>query len=389
MSRHRVLVISNLFPLPWQPNRGMFNRQHYNALAEFMDVAVLCPVAWTERPRKGAFNFLPVDYGLLEVQQKTYFFPPRIMRGSYGHFLWRSIKGAALDLAKSFKPSLIAASWAYPDGYAAMKLAEALNLPFVVQTLGSDINLLGEFPERATPTWNTLRQASAVTPVSRALRDKIIANGVSPERVTVVYRGVDSSRFFPKPQKAAQNDLGLEGTHPHLLFIGNLVPVKSVDTLVTASAGLLRKEGFEHTLHIVGDGPLRGDLQQLVGGLGMEDRVIFHGALPHTQLCNWFAASDLVVLPSQNEGVPNVLLEAMACSRPYVASRVGGIPEISNHDGCTLFSAGDAEDLTRAIRSQLAKNNHPSAEDLLCSSWQDAGRKLANAFTEALSRTES
>ncbi|MEM8491748.1 MAG: glycosyltransferase [Pseudomonadota bacterium] len=389
MLRHRVLVISNLFPLPWQPNRGMFNRQHYNALAEFMDVLVLCPVAWTERPRRGVSAFPPVDYGLLEVHQKTYFFPPRIMRGSYGYFLWQSIKGTAIDLATRFQPSLIAASWAYPDGYAAMKLARSLNLPYVIQTLGSDINLLGEFPERATPTWNTLRQASAVTPVSQALRDKITANGVPPDKVTVVYRGVDTSRFFPKQKRAAQKVIGLEGSHPHLLFIGNLVPIKSVDTLIAASAELLNQERLEHTLHIVGDGPLRGNLQQMAENLGLGDRTVFHGALPHERLCDWFAATDLVVLPSLNEGVPNVLLEAMACSRPYVASRVGGIPEISGHDGCTLFSAGDAQDLSRAIRAQLIKNNHPSVEDLLCSDWQDAGKKLADAFTNALSRTEA
>lgn len=381
--RRRALVVSNLLPTPASPNRGTFNRQHYCALSEHFDTRFICPIAWTDA-LKSRSSASSSDNGGLDISYVNYLFPPRILRQHYGWFLWQSMRKKALDIARQFQPDIIVGSWGYPDGFAAVELAEKLSLPSAVQVLGSDINQLDIFPERAEPTWRTLMRADHVIPVSRALEAKLIAGGVPEERVSVVYRGINRELFYPRDQREARQSIGIDPTETSLLFIGNLVSVKSVTTFLSAFASLSRNRTAPVRAHIVGDGPLRGALEQQAQREGISGQVSFHGSLPHAQMPLWIAASDLVVLPSLHEGVPNVLLEAMACERRYVASRTGGIPEISNHSGCQLFTPCDAPGMTEAIQMMLNSSHAPSIANVPSASWEEAGNKLAAVLNRCI-----
>jgi glycosyltransferase involved in cell wall biosynthesis len=138
-----------------------------------------------------------------------------------------------------------------------------------------------------------------------------------------------------------------------LLFVGNLVPVKGIDVLLAACRRLNGEFG-PWQLHLVGGGPLRQPLAREAKELGLESQVVFHGQTPHDELPAWFRAADLLVLPSRSEGVPNVLLEAMACGLPFVASRVGGIPEIAHLGPCRLVTPQRPAELASAITEMLA-----------------------------------
>jgi glycosyltransferase involved in cell wall biosynthesis len=105
---------------------------------------------------------------------------------------------------------------------------------------------------------------------------------------------------------------------------------------------------------VIGAGPLRATLEEQARKLGLSDRVRFLGSLPQEQLADWYRSADLFVLPSHSEGVPNVLLEASACGTPWVASRVGGIPEIAHLGQSRLVTAKQAEELAGAMREMLA-----------------------------------
>ncbi len=138
--------------------------------------------------------------------------------------------------------------------------------------------------------------------------------------------------------------LGLPQQGTILLFVGNLVRVKGLDVLLEACSALARR-AVNFKCYLVGPGPLRSELEVQITKLGLEGRVELLGDQPNGELPEWFRAADLFVLPSRSEGLPTVLLESLACGTPFVASCVGGIPELANLGPCKLVRPGDSEQL--------------------------------------------
>lgn len=375
----RVLVVTGQFPSAAFPNRATFNRQHLGALAREHAVEIVCPVPWTERRRIGWRRALALPPALspIPVTYPTYWYPPGTLRSTYGACLRASMGARFRARALAFRPDLLLAVWAYPEGEAAVALGRELGLPVAIQVLGSDINLLDSFPGRRQATFRALGAADLVLPVSQALRQAVIDGGVPAERTRVVYRGVDRELFRPLDPAASREALGLAPGRRVLLFAGNLVPVKALDVLLRAFATATWTEPVD--LHLLGDGPLRPRLVALARELGIAGNVHFHGVVDHASLPTWYAAADLVVLPSLAEGVPNVLLEARACGRPYVATAVGGIPEISEHSLARLVPPGDSAALATALEGHLAAAPDATSVEAW-QSWESAGASLAEAL---------
>jgi glycosyltransferase involved in cell wall biosynthesis len=197
-----------------------------------------------------------------------------------------------------------------------------------------------------------------VIAVSQDLADRVVELGAERHRVRVVIDGVDRQKFCPGDRQAARARLNLPPDTRHLLFVGSLVPVKGLDVLLEACR-LLAGEVGPWQLHLIGGGPLESQLRCLARAHGLEDRVAFHGPIAHGELPDWFRAADLFVLASRSEGVPNVLLEAAACGLPYVASRVGGIPEIAGLGASRLVPAEQPAALAAAIAAMLADPGPP------------------------------
>lgn len=128
---------------------------------------------------------------------------------------------------------------------------------------------------------------------------------------------------------------------------------KGVGVLVEACRQLARR-GVPFHCYFVGRGAERGKLQTLVREQGLQDRITLAGACRHSDLPDWYRAADIVALPSYSEGIPNVLREALACGRPFVATRVGGIPEIAQRSYSRLVPPGDAEALAELLASPPA-----------------------------------
>lgn len=360
----KILAFTNLYPNPYQPHRGTFNRQQFCALSRRHEVRVVSPIAWTDelvlRYRRGRalgsarreqVDGLTVDY-------PRYYFPPKILRRSYGACLLSSVRQTMESVVEEFRPDLIYAAWVYPDGWAAVRLGKRFGLPVVVKAHGSDVLQLAKVPQRRKGTISALRGADAVFCVSRDLADKVAQHNVQPERIHIVYDGVDRTRFFPGDRAEARRRLELPESR-NILFVGNLVPVKSVETLIEA-CGRLKAQGSPVHCRIVGDGPLRSSLQADIDARGLSDWVKLVGPISHRDLGDWFRAADAFVLPSRSEGLPCVLLEAAACGTPFVASRVGGIPEIARETSSLLTTPGDAAELATSIDRIL--QSPPSVE---------------------------
>jgi glycosyltransferase involved in cell wall biosynthesis len=387
----RILTVTNLYPNPFQPQRATFNRQQVRALAQGHEVAVVAPVPWTEELAARRVGGPPLPLGRqlvwdgVPVEYPRYLYTPGLLRGWYGRFYLWSVGRAFRRAVASFRPDLVYTTWAYPDGWAAVGLARGAGLPVVLKVHGSDVLQVDEYPARRRGTAEALRRADRVVAVSRDLARRVIDLGTDPAKVHVVYNGVDGQVFHPGDRGQARARLGLDPRRPLLLYVGNLVPVKGPDVLIEACAQLAAA-GRDFDLHLIGRGSSREPLARQAAERGIPGRVRFHGVVAHDRLPDWFRAADLLVLPSRSEGVPNVLLEASACGTPFVATDVGGIPEVADLSTSLLVPPGDPARLSGAIDQMLSDAPQQAAGKRVGRSHADAARELAAVFEAALGR---
>jgi len=332
----RTVLFSTLFPSEARPGHGLFVEARLCKLLDTGQVAshVVAPVPWFPS-RRTTFG----DYALfartppresrfgIDVLHPRYWLPPKVGMNVAPVLLALGALGTMRSLmAEGFDFDLIDAHYYYPDGVAAALLAAWLNKPFVMTARGSDLNVMGHYRWPARQMRWAARRAASNIAVSRSLADIIIGWGIEPSRVHVLRNGVDCERFQPVPVPQARSQLGVQGW-PVLLTVGNLVPLKR-QAMALETLGTLRATYPQATLLIVGEGPERANLQRRAVELGLRDRVSFAGAVTQSALSLYYSAADVLLLTSEREGWPNVVLESMACGTPVVAARVGGVPEI-------------------------------------------------------------
>jgi glycosyltransferase involved in cell wall biosynthesis len=251
-----------------------------------------------------------------------------------------------------------------------------------VKVHGSDVLLLGSNAARRRLTFEALGRADRVVVVSEDLRAKLIASGVDAEKLKVVYSGMDTSLFHPGSREEAIGRLGLDPAVPLVLFVGNLLPVKGLDVLIDACDRLNRR-GVAFDCRLIGQGPLKRRLQKRIRARGLTGRMTLMGPRSMEQLPDWYRAARLLVLPSRSEGVPNVLMEAVACGTPIVATRVGGIPEVTGAGYSGLVPPEDAEALAGAIEARLSGGGGEVAGAFRPRSWAESAAELS-AVLESL-----
>jgi teichuronic acid biosynthesis glycosyltransferase TuaC len=380
----RLLLLTTVFPTPFEPAKGPFNLGLARALAAAgHEIRVVAPVPWTvavglAAPTAGRPEDARVPSDLAVFP--TYYFPPRVLRGRYGSFLWLSVRRTVERLLETLRPDAVIGYWAHPDGEAAVRAAAAARVPALVIVGGSDVLLLAREPERRRHVLRVLQSADAVLPVGPDLRRRLVEMGLPDERLHVLQRGVDESIFHPGDRAESRRRLGLETGRSLLVWVGRMVPVKGVEVLLEACR-LLRDQGVDHRLALVGDGPRRRALEARASSLGLDGRVVFAGSVAHEKLGDWYRAGDLTVLPSLSEGIPNVLLESLACGRRFVASRVGSVGELTD-DPQDLVTPGDAGELAAAVRRALES---PRTARIPASrlSWASAVETIASVVKSA------
>lgn len=327
----KLLTFSTLYPNGRQPRHGIFVEQRLRHLLAdgVIESQVVAPVPWFpfRHPAFGQYaryNDIPAHeerHGI-KVWHPRYPLIPKF-----------GMTMAPLLLAAAVMPTLrrlasdgvgfdvMDAHYFYPDGVAAAIAAQRLGKPFVITARGTDINLIPRYrlPRRMI-CWTAARAAHVIT-VCEALKRSLVELGVSPQKVTVLRNGVDLTLFRPMDRQAQRVRLGLNGTT--LLSVGLLTPRKGHDIVIRALPSLPGTR-----LLIVGEGEQAAALKRLAADSGVSDRVTFVGAVPQEQLREYYGAADVLVLASSREGWANVLLEAMACGTPVIASNVWGTPEV-------------------------------------------------------------
>jgi len=351
----RILLLTNDFPSELQPTRGVFNYQMALALGARHRIEVISPVSWVDARAADPGRRRDAGVRLVEgmrVHHPRYYYTPGVLRPWYGAFLWASISTTVRAVIAESRPDIVLSYWLHPDGDAANRAAKLAGVPSVVMSGGSDVLVIAREPRRRRRIVAVMQTADAVVCVSRHLKAAITTLGIDASRVHVITRGVDRAAFSPGDAARARESLGIRGDRPVLVWVGRMNPVKGLETLIGACERL-RKTGTPCRLYLVGDGPLREKLQAQVRRGSIEEDVVFAGRVAHAALPDWYRAADLTVLPSVSEGIPNVLLESIACGTPFVASDVGGVGEIADARLDRLVAPGDPELFAGAIRSAL------------------------------------
>lgn len=340
--KEKILIITNLYPLPWQPTRAMFNFQQFGYLEERAEIFYLIPVAFPDwwKHRKEITNQKP------NIKYVPYLYTPKFGRRYYAKLMRWSIYLMANSWIKKISPVKILASWAYPDAVAAIGIARKFNADFYLKVHGSDINIHATFPERAKQITAMANQAKGILSVSQDLANKMISIDINKEKIRVIYNGVNLEKFIPKPTNIDS---------PYIVFIGNLKHDKGVVELLNAFIQI-HNSYPKLKLKYVGSGAMLNKLQSITNLHKLQNRVIFEGTKPHDQLPEIIAKASLLALPSYNEGVPNVVLEAMACATPVVATMVGGIPEVMTRDTGILAEEITAESIASCLQKALNKS---------------------------------
>jgi teichuronic acid biosynthesis glycosyltransferase TuaC len=364
-----------------RPQAGTYNRALAEALAGEHEVKVVAPVTWPDAIRaavRGARGSAPAAAAApdaaLEVLRPLYVYTPWVFRNQYGFFLRASVRGALRSLFARFRPDVVIGYWAHPDGEAAVAAARESDAVALVVVGGSDVLLLPRDPGRRRAILKVLRSADAVLAVGSALRERVIEMGIPAPRVHVFEQGVDLALFNPGDRDTARRRIGLRPDDRIVLWVGRMVEVKALDVLIAAAARL-RARGFAFQLYLVGDGPLAEPVRAWIREAGGEDVMHVIGPVEHARLPDWYRAADLTVLASRSEGIPNVLRESLACGTPFVATSVGGIPELVREPSLVV-PPGDPEALADAIQrrfSSVAASTRPPGQ----SSWADAASSVA------------
>jgi glycosyltransferase involved in cell wall biosynthesis len=381
----RLLIITSQFPIAGEPNRGRPVFQTVRELARLATVRVLSPVAVYPRllqPKSYLARAPGGDpvAGEVDAVHVPYRAIPALTRPFNGHLAARSL---APEVAR-FAPDVVLSYWLYPDAFAAQRLAQRCGLAFVAGARGSDIRVRDAISRRLTR--RVVRGAQRLLVVSADLgRLAVSGYGGDPARVRVIPNGCDAAIFHPRERAPARAALGIADDAELLLYVGRLVPEKGLRELFDACAALAAARP-RLRLVLVGDGPLRAELEARIGRDAPWARLV--GAQPPELVALWFAACNLLALPSYSEGHPNVLVEALACGRPAVTTPVGGIPEVVDDSVAILVPPRTVEPLRDGIAQALDRTWDEAALGARFSrDWSQVAAETYRACEEALAET--
>jgi teichuronic acid biosynthesis glycosyltransferase TuaC len=394
----RVLVLTTMYPRRFNRMSGGFiHEQVRHSGGSGCRGLVFCSVPYA--PRCLWLNPKWKEYGEQPLCSLIDGIPVYYLRylnlpGAWFHSLSAYAISASLaradSLIRDFKPHLIHAHAATPSGYSALHLKKRYDLPVVCSLRGSDINI---YPRRDRTTLvmtkKVISEADRVTSVSGALKKAAMELASPREEIEILYNGCDHETFSYSRDAgmAVRRRLGIPEYARVLIFVGHLTRSKGIFELADCHANLLSAFPDLHLI-VVGDGPERETFAGLASSRGMDNVVHLVGRQQPEEIPQFLSAADLFIFPSHYEGLPNALLEAMACSLPVVATRTGGIPEaVQDGENGLLADRMDTASLTSAVRvliedsaiaARMGRNGRAIIEKKF--SWKKNAESLAGIY---------
>ncbi|KAA3603915.1 MAG: glycosyltransferase family 4 protein [Calditrichaeota bacterium] len=251
---------------------------------------------------------------------------------------------------------LIFARLATTPGWAGVQFGKKHKIPTVIWAVGSDIHTYPQIPILKHFNKYALKNAKGIVCNSNFLAEETEKLGINKSKIIVANTGIADTLFVPKNKMDCRKHLNLPLDKNIVVFAGHLIPIKGIDILLESWKEFVAKNP-NSLLTLCGSGEGINSYRKFTKDNGFSKSVIFRAAIAHKDVADWFGASDVVVLPSRNEGFPAVLMEAQSCGRPVVATKVGGIPEIVNSDDLgILVSPENSNELTEALEKVFNTN---------------------------------
>lgn len=383
----RILTLSTLFPNAAAPNFGIFVERQTAELASRpeTDVTVINPVGIPLWPMSRLAQYQALEalaeheeWRGLDAYRPRFRLIPKV--GGAGNP--RRIADAILPLVKELHEKIpfdvIDAEFFYPDGPAAMRLADALDIPFTIKARGADIHHWGSNPKCRSQILQAAEKASALLAVSDALKQDMIHLGMDGSKISVHYTGLDQDKFVPVDRVAAKQALGVSG--PLFISTGALISRKNQNLVIRAMTSFP-----DAVLMLAGQGEEEQNYRALAKQLDVADRIRFMGSVPHAELAHLTATADIAILVSKSEGLANAWVEALACGTPVIISEAGGARELVTSPDAGRIVPQTVEAIVEAANAILAD---PPAQDLVRSSvsrfsWRNNGDQLLAILQQA------
>ncbi len=390
----KVLVLSRNYPNPVTPILGLWVEGLVRHISKLCEINVIAPTPYCP-PLPGFDGF--TKFRSVTRKQNVdgvEVFHPRFLVGpgnsTYnfeGNSYYWSIRSQVDALREKFSFDVIHANFGYPDGVVAAKLAARYNVPFIITEHASWIPWMDNFPNvRRQAVWAASQCAFHVA-VSRFARQTIAHFTGDREELCIIPNGVDVNVFTPLKNG--------EQPHPNqILYVGLMRRVKGIDVLLEAMKRVAAKKP-DVKLVLVGGGVYRDykaqeiELHELARKFGLEKNVEFAGIKTPSEVAKYMRESALLVLPSRTETFGAVLIEALACGTPVVATACGGTEDIVNDCVGRLVEKENPTALANAIieiTTERHKFNSAELRDYALSnySWEHIARQMVDLYSKAV-----
>jgi teichuronic acid biosynthesis glycosyltransferase TuaC len=394
----KVLIISHMYPSSFNKVSGIFVHELAKALVkQNIEVRVVSPVPWSSFPinyfssKWMAYSKIPyyTEIEGIQVYYPRYLVLPHSMLFfSSGSRMYKGIKRTIEEIYNNFKFDLIHANVALPDGYAAMKLSKMYRKPFLVTIHGQDAYTTIKRDRRCRSNVElVLKNSQKVVVVSSRLKDILLEQiGLwLADKLEVVGNGVNIEAVIDiEPNNRLE---------PYLLTVGYLIERKAHKYVIQAFARLTKKYPALKYV-IIGDGPERKNLSDLVKKLGLQSKVRFLGIRSHKEVFLYMKKCRVFVLPSWDEAFGVVYVEAMANGKPVIGCKGEGIDGIilNGYNGI-LVKPRDVDSLVKALDFLLS---HPEEANIMGErarklvlenyTWEKNAEKTIEIYKEVLER---
>lgn len=362
----KVVMLTTSFPAYKGHIQSPFVYRLSVSLAKRTCLLVICPFYKASRKKKELLDGI-------KVNRFRYFWPLSLQKltekgglpSQFKEYLLAKIQLPLFMLSMLYNTirasrscDLIHCQWALA-GFVGVLVKKIRAKPLVVTLRGADVETARKNKAFNMLVRFVLKNADSITSNNRYLIEQ--ATHIQPNlKTSIIYNGVDTQLFRQRDKNKVRKKLGLPQNKKIILYVGWLIERKGVNYLIEALPSVMNRHK-DCMMLILGEGNRKENLQELTKQLGLDKKVLFLGPKLQEEVAFYMSAADMLVLPSLSEGLPNVVLEAMASAVPVIATEVCGTPEVITHNKTGLLvKPKSKEDLAKQMNFLLGSNKTAS-----------------------------